>query len=67
MHDYVMTFFIQAYHLNGSRVEKNTPVAVNFTTNKAAFAVGRTALSSEDMYMAGRRGKGVAILHCAGT
>jgi len=41
-------------------------VAINTNKNAAAIAVGKTALSSEDMYMAGRRGKGVEILHCIG-
>ena len=35
-------------------------------TNRAAIAVGTAYHSSEDMYMAGRRGKGVKILHCYG-
>ncbi len=39
---------------------------MNLVTNRAAFAVGTAALSSEDMYMAGGRGKGVRILHCYG-
>ncbi len=36
------------------------------TDNAAHVAVGTAALSSEDMYMAGRRGKGVNILHFYG-
>ena len=48
------------------RLKKGETVAVNTNQNAAAVAVGRTALSSEDMYMAGRRGKGVEILHCIG-
>ncbi|XP_046456251.1 eukaryotic translation initiation factor 2D-like [Daphnia pulex] len=48
------------------RLNKGVTVAVNSNTNSAAVAVGMTALSSEDMYMAGRRGKGIEILHCIG-
>jgi translation initiation factor 2D len=48
------------------RLNKGVTVAVNSNTNSAAVAVGITALSSEDMYMAGRRGKGIEILHCIG-
>lgn len=45
------------------RFEKGFPVIVNTTENKAPMAVGVTALSSMDMYMAGRQGRGVSILH----
>lgn len=48
------------------RLNKGVTVAVNTSKNSAAVAVGLTALSSEDMYMAGRRGKGIEILHCIG-
>lgn len=48
------------------RLSKGVTVAVNSNTNSAAAAVGITSLSSEDMYMAGRRGKGIEILHCIG-
>lgn len=48
------------------RLNKGELVAINTNKNSAAVAVGKTALSSEDMYMAGRRGKGVEILHCVG-
>ena len=48
------------------RLPKGQLVMVNTNENSAAVAIGRTALSSEDMYMAGRRGKGVEILHCVG-
>ncbi|XP_059351890.1 eukaryotic translation initiation factor 2D-like isoform X2 [Daphnia carinata] len=48
------------------RLNKGVTVAINSNTNSAAVAVGITALSSEDMYMAGRRGKGIEILHCIG-
>ena len=39
---------------------------INLVDNKAAVAVGTAFHSSEDMYMAGRRGKGVRILHFYG-
>ncbi|MPC20927.1 Eukaryotic translation initiation factor 2D [Portunus trituberculatus] len=45
------------------RFEKGFPVAVNTIENKAPMAVGVTALSSMDMYMAGRQGRGVSVLH----
>ncbi|KAK8399414.1 hypothetical protein O3P69_003484 [Scylla paramamosain] len=45
------------------RFEKGFPVAVNTIENKAPMAVGVTALSSMDMYMAGKQGRGVSILH----
>lgn len=48
------------------KLKKGDTVAVNTSKNSAAVAVGLTALSSEDMYMAGRRGKGIEILHCIG-
>lgn len=48
------------------RLEKGQTVAINTNRNRAAVAVGLTALSSQDMYMAGKRGKGVEILHCIG-
>lgn len=48
------------------RLNKGETVAVNTNKNAAAVAVGLTALSSEDMYMAGKRGKGIEILHCIG-
>lgn len=48
------------------KLAKGVKVAVNTNRNKAAVAVGLTALSSEDMYMAGKRGKGIEILHCIG-
>jgi len=48
------------------RLNKGELVAINTNKNSAAVAIGKTALSSEDMYMAGRRGKGVEILHCVG-
>ena len=34
---------------------------MNLVTNRAALAVGTAALSSEDMYMAGGRGKYTCI------
>ena len=48
------------------KLAKGVRVAVNTNRNRAAVAVGLTALSSQDMYMAGKRGKGVEILHCVG-
>ena len=48
------------------KLNKGETVAINTSKNSAAVAVGLTALSSEDMYMAGKRGKGVEILHCIG-
>ncbi|KAF4530566.1 hypothetical protein B566_EDAN009721 [Ephemera danica] len=48
------------------KMEKGTRVAVNLSTNKAPVAVGKTALSSMDMYMSAKRGKGVHILHTIG-
>ncbi|XP_050723176.1 eukaryotic translation initiation factor 2D-like [Eriocheir sinensis] len=45
------------------RFEKGFPVAINTTENKAPMAVGITAHSSMDMYMAGRQGRGVSVLH----
>ncbi len=42
------------------------PVGVNLVSNRSHVAVGTAALSSEDMYMSGKRGKGVAILHFYG-
>jgi len=48
------------------RLKKGETVGVNTSKNNAAVAVGLTALCSEDMYMAGKRGKGIEILHCLG-
>lgn len=45
------------------KFEKGFHVAINTTDNKAPHAIGITAHSSMDMYMAGKRGKGVSILH----
>lgn len=45
------------------RFEKGLLVGVNITTNKAVFAIGTTAHSSMDMYMAAGRGKCVNIIH----
>lgn len=47
-------------------LQKGEAVAINMTTNKAPVAVGVTALSSFDMYMAAQRGKAVKILHFVG-
>ena len=41
-------------------------LSVNLINNRAMIAVGTAALSSDDMYMAGNRGKGVRILHFYG-
>lgn len=37
--------------------------AVNLTCNRAPIAVGKTAMSSDDMFMSGKKGKGVIIVH----
>ncbi|XP_014678119.1 PREDICTED: eukaryotic translation initiation factor 2D-like [Priapulus caudatus] len=42
---------------------KGAPVAISLKGNRAPVAVGRTLLSTEDMYMSAMRGKGVAVLH----
>merc|ERR1712013_390835 len=47
-------------------LEKGDTVAVNLQSNRAPVAVGTAWLSSEDMYMAGRRGKCAGILHFYG-
>jgi translation initiation factor 2D len=47
-------------------LQKGDSIAINMTTNKAPVAVGLTALSSFDMYMAAQRGKAVKILHLVG-
>ena len=57
---------LKAYNLGGARLQKGDLLQVNLVTNRAALAVGTAALSSEDMYMAGGRGRGVRILHCYG-
>ncbi|XP_076064765.1 eukaryotic translation initiation factor 2D [Oratosquilla oratoria] len=48
------------------KFDKNTPVAVNTTTNQAPMAVGLTYHSSFDMFMSGKYGKGVSVLHVFG-
>ncbi|CAG2054982.1 unnamed protein product [Timema podura] len=54
-------------HINAfGKLQKGDRVAVNLTSNKAPFAVGKAALSSFDMYMSAKRGKGVQILHFVG-
>lgn len=45
------------------KFEKGFPVAINTTENKVPQAVGSTAHSSMDMFMAARQGKGVNVLH----
>lgn len=44
-------------------LQRGDSCSVNQITNKAPLAVGTAALSSEDMFMSGKRGKGVIILH----
>lgn len=58
----VKSFIYRSLHLllQGDRL------AVNMINNSAMIAVGTAALSSDDMYMAGNRGKGVKILHFYG-
>lgn len=53
---------IKAY----GNLQKGEVVAINMMTNKAPVAVGLTALSSFDMYMAAQHGKAVKILHVVG-
>ena len=48
------------------RLAKGDTVAVNLASNKAPVAVGTAWLSSEDMYMAARKGKAVNIKHFYG-
>ncbi|XP_067012499.2 eukaryotic translation initiation factor 2D [Anabrus simplex] len=55
-------FHIKAF----GKLEKGDRVAVNLSCNKAAIAVGKAALSSIDMYMSGKRGKAVNVLHFVG-
>ena len=51
---------------NNGLIKKNDPLAVNLTKNKASVALGTAHMTSEDMYMSGRRGKALKILHCYG-
>jgi translation initiation factor 2D len=55
---------IKAYH--DGNIRKGDPLSINLVNNKACVAVGTATLGSEDMYMSGRRGKAVVILHCYG-
>ena len=48
------------------KIKKDDIMSVNLDNNKACVAVGTSALSSEDMYMSGKRGKALKILHCFG-
>jgi len=48
------------------RLAKGDLVSVNLTSNKAPVAVGTAWLSSEDMYMAARKGKCVSTIHFYG-
>ena len=45
------------------KIKKDDIMSVNLDNNKACVAVGTSALSSEDMYMSGKRGKALKILH----
>ena len=45
---------------------KGEAMYVRLSNNRAAVAVGKTALSGDDMYMAGGRGKALNVLHCYG-
>ncbi|KAG7161306.1 Eukaryotic translation initiation factor 2D-like [Homarus americanus] len=66
--DLMHTFTTHA-HMNPhsyGKFEKGFPVAVNTTENKVPVAIGITAHSSMDMFMSGRHGKGVSILHVYG-
>ncbi|XP_072753218.1 eukaryotic translation initiation factor 2D isoform X2 [Anoplolepis gracilipes] len=48
------------------KLPKGSPVSINTEENKATVAVGITALSSEDMYLAAGHGKCVEIFHVIG-
>lgn len=48
------------------KIEKDQILSVNLTKNKAPVAIGMAHLSSEDMYMSGKRGKALIIKHCIG-
>merc|ERR1719348_2821689 len=48
------------------KLEKGDLVAVNLQSNKAPVAVGTAWLSSEDMYMAAKKGKCVSVVHFYG-
>lgn len=48
------------------KLPKGSPVSINTEDNKATVAVGITALSSEDMYLAAGHGKCVEIFHVIG-
>ncbi|XP_049844815.1 eukaryotic translation initiation factor 2D [Schistocerca gregaria] len=47
-------------------LQKGERVAINTTTNLAPVAVGTTYLSSTDMFLCGKRGKAVRVLHFLG-
>lgn len=47
-------------------LQKGERVAINTTTNLAPVAVGMTYLSSVDMFLCGKRGKAVRVLHFLG-
>ena len=48
------------------RLDKGQPVAVNTEQNRAPAAVGWAARDSQDLYMAGGRGKAVLVVHVVG-
>ena len=48
------------------KINKDDSLSVNLSENKASVAIGMAALSSEDMYMSGKRGKALKIMHCYG-
>ncbi|CAL1688322.1 unnamed protein product [Lasius platythorax] len=48
------------------KLPKGSPVSINTEENKATVAVGITALSSEDMYLAAGHGKCVEVFHVIG-
>ncbi|XP_070164989.1 eukaryotic translation initiation factor 2D [Polyergus mexicanus] len=48
------------------KLPKGSPASINTEENKATVAVGITALSGEDMYMAAGHGKCVEVFHVIG-
>ena len=48
------------------KIKKDDIMSVNLVNNKACVAVGMSSYSSEDMYMSGKRGKALRVLHCFG-
>ncbi|MCL4120391.1 UNVERIFIED_CONTAM: hypothetical protein GTU68_048734 [Idotea baltica] len=45
------------------KFDKGKMVAIDTLENAIPFAIGKTAMSSMDMYMSARQGKGVIVLH----